>query len=152
MKKKIALIVILAILIIIQFFPASKNQSTELLSSDITKVTTVPDDVLQVLKVACYDCHSNNTVYPWYNNIQPVAWWLNRHVEEGKEELNFSKFGDYSQEKSSKKLHKIAKEIEEGEMPLSTYTFIHRNAVLNETQKQAVINWTKSAVVASVAH
>ena len=152
MKKKIALIVILAILIIIQFFPASKNQSTELLASDITKVTTVPDDVLQVLKVACYDCHSNNTVYPWYNNIQPVAWWLNRHVEEGKEHLNFSSFGAYTAEKAAKKIRGIAREVEKGDMPLTSYTLIHRNAVLNETQKQAVINWTKSAVIAGLAH
>ncbi|MBK9792448.1 MAG: heme-binding domain-containing protein [Sphingobacteriales bacterium] len=152
MKKKIALIVILAILIIIQFFPASKNQNTELLASDITKVTTVPDDVLQVLKVACYDCHSNNTVYPWYNNIQPVAWWLNRHVEEGKEHLNFSSFGAYTAEKAAKKIRGIAREVEKGDMPLTSYTLIHRNAVLNETQKQAVINWTKSAVIAGLAH
>lgn len=152
MKKKIALIVILAILIIIQFFPASKNQNTELLASDITKVTTVPDDVLQVLKVACYDCHSNNTVYPWYNNIQPVAWWLNRHVEEGKEHLNFSSFGAYTAEKAAKKMRGISREVEKGDMPLSSYTLIHRNAVLNETQKQAVINWTKSAVIAGLAH
>lgn len=152
MKKKIALIVILAILIIIQFFPASKNQNTELLASDITKVTTVPDDVLQVLKVACYDCHSNNTLYPWYNNIQPVAWWLNRHVEEGKEHLNFSSFGDYTAEKAAKKMRGISREVEKGDMPLSSYTLIHRNAVLNETQKQAVINWTKSAVIAGLAH
>lgn len=146
MKKKIALAFV-AILIVIQFFHPAKNQSTEVLATDITKVTAVPDSVLQILKVACYDCHSNNTIYPWYNNIEPVAWWLNHHVEEGKEHLNFSTFGDYTAEKAAKKMKGIAREIEKGDMPLSSYTVIHKNAILSEAQKQAVINWTKSAVL-----
>ena len=146
MKKKIALVIV-AILIIIQFFHPKKNQSTEILATDITKVTTVPDNVLQILKIACYDCHSNNTAYPWYNNIQPVAWWLNNHVNEGKERLNFSTFGDYTTEKATKKMRGIAKVIEKDEMPLTSYTLIHRNAILDETQKQLVLNWSKSAVI-----
>lgn len=144
MRRKIALSILL-ILIVIQFFQPQKNQSTELLAADITKVTNVPDDVLTILKTSCYDCHSNNTVYPWYNNLQPVAWWLNNHIKEGKERLNFSEFGNYTFDKSRKKLRGIAREIEEGEMPLSSYTLIHRNAILDDAQKKLVIDWAKSA-------
>lgn len=137
----------LLILIVIQFFQPQKNQSSELLAADITKVTNVPDDVLHILKTSCYDCHSNNTVYPWYNNLQPVAWWLNNHIKEGKERLNFSEFGNYTFDKSRKKLRGIAREIEEGEMPLTSYTVIHRNAILDEAQKKLVINWAENVVV-----
>lgn len=146
MCRKIALSMLL-ILIVIQFFQPQKNQSSELLAADITKVTNVPDDVLHILKTSCYDCHSNNTVYPWYNNLQPVAWWLNNHIKEGKERLNFSEFGNYTFDKSRKKLRGIAREIEEGEMPLTSYTVIHRNAILDEAQKKLVINWAENVVV-----
>ena len=146
MRRKIALSILL-ILIVIQFFQPPKNQSSELLAADITKVTNVPDDVLHILKTSCYDCHSNNTVYPWYNNLQPVAWWLNNHIKEGKERLNFSEFGNYTFDKSRKKLRGIAREIEEGEMPLTSYTVIHRNAILDEAQKNLVINWAENVVV-----
>lgn len=145
MKRKIFFF-ILALLIVIQFIHPPVNQSTEILSTDITKVTDIPADVEQVLKTSCYDCHSNNTVYPWYNKLQPVAWWLNRHIEEGKEHLNFSAFGDYDAAKASKKMKGIIREVEKGDMPLSSYTLIHRNAVLDEQQKTLLINWAKNAV------
>ncbi|MFN8297196.1 MAG: heme-binding domain-containing protein [Chitinophagales bacterium] len=149
MRRKIILFILL-ILIVIQFFQPKKNQSTELLAADITKVTNVPDEVLNILKTSCYDCHSNNTVYPWYNNIQPIAWWLNNHIKEGKERLNFSEFGKYNMDKSRKKLRGIIRDIEEGEMPLSSYTLIHRNAILDEAQKKLVTDWAKNAVIKTV--
>ncbi|HNM31633.1 MAG TPA: heme-binding domain-containing protein [Chitinophagales bacterium] len=144
MKRNIAIVLILN-LVALQFIHPKKNESTEILPSDITKVTAVPDDVLQVLKTACYDCHSNNTIYPWYNNIQPIAFWLQKHVNNGKEKLNFSEFGAYMPERKIKKLKEVVHEIEEGDMPLKSYTLIHRNAVLSDAQKQLVINWAKNA-------
>ena len=147
MKKKIAFYVVLAVLILIQFFHPKKNQSTEILSSDITKVTEVPEGVQIILKTACYDCHSNNTAYPWYNNIQPVAWWLNNHVEEGKQRLNFSEFGKYDVEKAKKKFKGIAKDVDEEEMPLSSYTLIHKDAQLDEIQKKLIVVWAKNNAI-----
>lgn len=146
MKRKI-LYFLLAILVVIQFIHPAKNQSSEMLVSDITKVTDVPDDVYQILKTSCYDCHSNNTIYPWYNNIQPVAWWLNNHINEGKSKLNFSSFGEYSAEKAAKKLKGIAKEVQEDEMPLSSFTLIHRDAKLDYLKKGLIIKWAKQAVI-----
>lgn len=151
MKRKIGIGLVI-ILIAIQFIHPQKNQSTEILATDITKVTTVPDDVLQVLKTACYDCHSNNTVYPWYNNIQPVGFWLQHHVNEGKEHLNFAEFGNYPADKAAKKMRGIVHEVEEGDMPLGSYTLIHKNAILTEAQKQLVINWAKNAVFTQSMH
>ncbi len=147
MKKKIALVVVVVILIIMQFISQPKNESTEILVTDITKVTDVSENVLMLLKTTCYDCHSNNTVYPWYSNIQPVAWWLNDHVKDGKKHLNFSDFGSYTTEKAKKKLAEIADLIEEDEMPLTSYTLIHRNAKLDEIQKKMIVVWAKNTAV-----
>ncbi len=125
----------------IQFFHPAKNNDATIGANHISKMYTVPANVDVILQKACYDCHSNYTKYPWYNNIQPVNWWLNDHIVEAKDELNFSEFGTYKLLRQSKKLKKSAKEIEEGEMPLSSYTLIHRDAILTPEEKQAVIGW-----------
>jgi Haem-binding domain len=143
MKKKI-LLVILVILIGIQFIRPAKNQSTEVLTSDITNVYAVPQDVSEILKKSCYDCHSNNTVYPWYFNIQPVAWWLNNHIEEGKNELNFSEFGSYRIARQYHKFDGIIEQVKKGDMPLGSYTLIHTYAKLSDAQKQTLINWCQN--------
>ena len=140
MRRKIMLSILL-VLIVIQFFHPAKNQRTELLATDITQVLNVPEDVLTILKTSCYDCHSNNTIYPWYYSIQPVAWWLNNHISEGKEHLNFSVFGSYPQKKAKHKMHEIKEVIEENEMPLTSYTIIHSNARLSAGQKKLVTDW-----------
>lgn len=87
---KTALIILLIALIIIQFIRPVKNGGEEIVSNQITAVQQVPGDVQNILKVSCYDCHSNTTIYPWYSKIQPMAWFLNDHIVEGKKELNFS--------------------------------------------------------------
>jgi hypothetical protein len=100
--------------------------------------------VQTILSKACNDCHSNNTVYPWYNTIQPVAWWLNNHIKNGKRHLNFSEFGAYRISRQYKKLNDCEEELKEGEMPLSSYTWIHKNAVLNTQEKQKLTDWCES--------
>ena len=136
--------VLLVAFIVIQFFRPGKNTASgpEAFAKDITTVHTVPADVQVILKKACNDCHSNNTEYPWYNYIQPVAWWLNNDIRDGKKELNFSEFAGYSLRRQYFKLEKINGEVKEGGMPLPAYTWIHRNAKLNETEKLAIDNWT----------
>ena len=143
MKKiiKYVLIGLLVALVIIQFIHPEKNANAAVTSQDITVLYPMPDSVHQVLVKACYDCHSNNTRYPWYNNIQPVAWWLNDHINEGKKELNFSEFGKRPLVKQAKKLKKVAKELQEGDMPLDSYTWIHKDAVLTDAEKNMIIDW-----------
>ena len=133
--------VIVISLVIIQFFRPEQNKATGISENDITTQYTVPGNVLGVLKRSCYDCHSNNTVYPWYNNIQPFAWFLADHVKEGKAELNFSEFASYKPKKAAHKLDEVISEIEEGAMPLSSYTAIHRNAKLSAEEVKLITAW-----------
>ena len=148
MKKgfKKALLLLLILVVIIQFIHPEKNISSPdaLLTNDISKVYAVPDNVNQILQTSCYDCHSNNTIYPWYSKIQPVAWWLNNHIVEGKREVNFSEFATYRIGWQYKKLDEIIKQVKEDEMPLSSYTLIHRNAILTADQKLAIAGWAAS--------
>ncbi|MDE3142723.1 MAG: heme-binding domain-containing protein [Bacteroidota bacterium] len=140
MVKKI-LVALLVVLIVIQFIHPKKNQSTEILATDISKTYAVPKDVETILAKACNDCHSNNTNYPWYNNIQPVAWWLNNHVNDGKRHLNFSDFTSMKVARQYKRLDDCMEQIKEGEMPLESYTWIHKNAILTDGEKQTLNNW-----------
>ncbi len=142
--KKIA-IALLVVLVIIQFFHPAKNQSSEVLPTDISKVYgAIPDDVNGILKKACNDCHSNYTEYPWYNNIQPVAWWLNNHVNEGKWHLNFSNFASGRIAFQYKRLQDCIDEVKEGDMPLNSYLWIHTDAKLTEEEKQKLYAWCQT--------
>lgn len=138
--KKISLVLII-ILVIIQFIQPVRNQYGQVLDTDISKTVSVPENVQTILKYSCYDCHSNTTHYPWYFNIQPMAWLMARHIKNGKEKLNFSEFGSYTKRRQESKLKSIAKQIENDVMPLTSYTLLHRNAILSTQQKDNVINW-----------
>jgi len=138
--KKI-LIGLLVVFIIIQFIQPVRNTSGQVLPTDISKTVSVPENVHQVLQRSCYDCHSNNTNYPWYNYMQPTAWILANHIKHGKRDLNFSDFGSYSMRKQQSKLKAIADQIKDGEMPLYSYTLIHKNARLTKEQKDLIVSW-----------
>ena len=129
------------VLIAIQFIPPARNNSGQLLETDISKKVFISDRVQAILKSACYDCHSNNTYYPWYSRVQPVGWFLARHINQGKAELNFSEFGSYSVRKQKSKLKSMASQIEKNEMPLSSYTFIHRAARLSPESKKTLLDY-----------
>ena len=136
------LLVLLIVFIGIQFIRPVRNESEQVLSADITKTFNVPDSVLNVLKISCYDCHSNNTNYPFYVNIEPVGWMLNNHIKNGKEKLNFSDFGAYSRRRQISKLRSIISQIQDDKMPLSSYTTIHKDAVLTTEDKTLIIDWS----------
>jgi hypothetical protein len=144
MKK--VLLFLLAAFVIIQFFRPAKNTASgpEAYAKDITKAHAVPADVQLILQKACNDCHSNNTNYPWYSQVQPVAWWLNDHIHEGKKELNFSEFAGYSLRRQYKKLDEVEEQVKEGEMPLESYTLIHKEAKLTDAEKQSLFNWVNA--------
>lgn len=143
MLRKI-LIGLLVALVIIQFIRPERNVVSAMSANDISTKYTVPDDVNKVLQKACNDCHSNNTVYPWYSNIQPVGWWLQNHVNEGKEELNFSEFATYKNKKAAHKLEEVVELVEEGEMPLESYTIVHKEAKLTNEEKATLVAWAKA--------
>jgi hypothetical protein len=144
LAKKI-LIVLVIILVAIQFIRPARSNNNQVSGTDISKVAVFPDSVRVLIKNACYDCHSDNTVYPWYSNIQPVGWLLAGHIKEGRDNLNFSEFGEYSKRKQLDKLDAIATVIGDGIMPLPSYKMMHKNARLSTDEKNLLINWTKQA-------
>lgn len=148
MKKffKVFLLILLIVLVVIQFIKPEKNKGEEIASQQITAINPVPENVQQILKTSCYDCHSNTTKYPWYSNVQPVAWFLNDHIIEGKRELNFSTFATSPAARRYKKFKEIKEQVEKGEMPLQSYTLIHRDAVLSDSQKAAVVTWANNSI------
>lgn len=141
--KKI-LLGLLVVLILIQFFRPARNTDNGIMSADISRVVNIPFNIQQRLKTSCYDCHSNHTNYPWYSNIQPVGWWLTHHIKEGKAELNFNEFSFYSKRRQLSKLKAIGESINDGSMPLSSYTLIHRNANLSAEDKKMIVDWTET--------
>ena len=142
MRKKI-LLTLLAIFVIIQFIRPSRNISATVSEHDITKVYNVPADVQQILKISCNDCHTNNTDYPWYTNVQPVGWWMQWHVNEGKEHLDFSSFGSYTPKRQHHKLEEVVEQVKGDHMPLNSYLWIHKDARLTEAQKTLLMNWAE---------
>ncbi len=139
-KKKIIL-GLAVILIVMQFFQPARNQSDKVPATHIERMFAVPQNVKAILVQSCYDCHSNNTRYPWYSRIQPGAWYMAEHIKNGKEELNFSDFGEYSARRQRNKFRAMAGQVKDGEMPLSSYTLIHRNAVLSNDDRQVLLEW-----------
>lgn len=144
MFKKILIVLGIALLII-QFFRPEKNDSNENTHA-LSKKYDVPDDVDYILKVSCNDCHSNLTKYPWYSKVQPVAWWLNDHIEHGKGHLNFSEFTNRPIAVQNHKFEEIIEMVEKHEMPLPSYTNfgLHEEADLSDEQRQLVMDWAKS--------
>ena len=129
------------IFVAIQFIRSERNINEQPSPTDIAKAFTVPDSVKVILKNACYDCHSNNTVYPWYSHVQPIGWFLTKHITQGKDELNFSEFGSYSTRKQLSKLEEIEDVINDDIMPLPSYKLMHKDAQFTNDEKALIINW-----------
>jgi hypothetical protein len=143
MKKKILLAVV-AVLIVIQFIRPAKNISDDR-TQDISTKYHVPLQVNSILQSACNDCHSNKTVYPWYAEIQPLGWWLNDHVTEGKRELNLSTFTQLPIAVQNHKLEEVIEMVKEREMPLASYTYLglHAEANLTDEQRELIVRWAE---------
>ena len=145
MKKilKIVAMIVLVAFVGIQFIPTERNQSDFVPKTDFLLANNTPETISNLLMESCYDCHSNNTKYPWYNRIQPIAWFLEDHIIEGKKELNFSEWAAYSDRRKNSKLNSIISQIEDDEMPLYSYTLIHRDAVYSDSEKEMVIEYMR---------
>lgn len=138
-------IVALLVLVVIQFIPSTNNNGIAEGPNDITHVVTVPDSVMTVLKTSCYDCHSNHTDYMWYSHIQPIGFWIENHVNEGKRHLNFSEYLTFKTKRKKHKLEEVAEQVETHEMPLWTYELMHKNAALNDAQLAMLKEWATQA-------
>ncbi len=146
MKKTTRRIIYILILgfIILQFFQPEKNLGERDVPEDLFNTVSVDKDVRDILETSCYDCHSNFTNYPWYSNISPVSIFLNKHIVNGKKELNFSEWGNYSDRDKISRLVDIYEAIESGEMPLQSYLIIHKDAELNDEDVDKVLTWTET--------
>ncbi len=143
MKKKIVF-GLLALLVVSQFFRIDKSNPESDPNHSIFVVEQVPQEVESIIKTSCFDCHSNQVSYPWYTNVAPVSWWVKGHINEAREELNFSEWGTYTKKRKLHKLEEIEEEVGEGEMPLPSYLIVHGDAKLNKQQQEKLINWTKT--------
>ena len=140
MMKKIG-VGIAVVLIVIQFFRIDKTNPVADPSQDMVAMLKPSDEVGGIIKSACYDCHSHETVYPWYANVAPVSWYVKHHVDEGREHLNFSEWATYAPKKAAHKLEECVEEVKEGEMPLNTYTWLHGHAKLDAQQSEKLVAW-----------
>jgi hypothetical protein len=146
MKKiiKIILIVAVAALVIIQVFRPDKTSSSDVTADDITKKMQVPENVQQILKRSCYDCHSNQTTWPWYSNVAPMSWLVAKDVRNGRGKMNFSEWGKIPSAKQEARLEAICEEIKEDEMPLKNYLLLHGDAKLSQLDKDILCKWVES--------
>ena len=138
---KIIALVLFVSFVGIQFVPTVLNQSDIVPKTDFLLVNNPPKKIRTLLQQSCYDCHSNNTDYPWYDEIQPIAWFLEYHVTDGKEELNFNKWDAFSNRRKNSKLKSIISQVEDDAMPLSSYTIFHGDAKFSKIEKNEVIQW-----------
>ncbi len=143
-KLQLACAILLAGLIALQFVKPARNESADRSPNDITVKQPVPADVAALLQRACYDCHSNNTHYPWYAAVQPVGWWLTWHVNDGKRHLDFSEFGTYPAKRVRSKLGEIADEVSTRGMPLKSYTWMHPEARLTPAEIKLISDWAEN--------
>lgn len=138
---KISLLILLSVFIVIQFYGIDKSVPEYDESGDFLSIYNPPAEVETIFRTACYDCHSYDTVYPWYSNIQPAGWWLEDHIEEGRDEMNLSLWEDYSDEDADHLLEEMVEMVEEEEMPLPSYTWVHGDARLTDEQREELTNW-----------
>jgi len=134
-------VLVVAIVLVIQVIPVERNVSTVPPGQSFEKTEKVPGNVAAILKVSCYDCHSNNSRYPWYSELQPGAYFMAQHIKEGKEELNFDEFNDYSKRRKKAKIKSIISQIEKDEMPLKSYRMMHGNARLSADKKKELLDF-----------
>ena len=144
LTKKNLVIGVILLIVLMHVFQIDKENPPVDPSIYLITVMEPPLEVANILKASCYDCHSHETEYPWYTNIAPFSWWIGHHIEEGREHLNFSEWANYEEKKALHKLEEMYEEVEEGEMPLESYLWIHSEAKLSKRQSAALINWVKS--------
>lgn len=151
-NKKNILIIIVLLFLLMQSFRIDKRVLPVNPATDFISVTAADTGIADILKTACYDCHSNQPEYPWYTNIAPVSWWIKHHINEGSHHLNFSEWSAYSEKRKNHKLEECVEMIEENKMPMSSYTMMHPEAKLTDTQKLHLVEFFKGLRNSSNQH
>ena len=136
--KYFALMMVLLVLVAIQFIPVEQTNPR------VVGEIEVPSDVADVLRTSCYDCHSNETIWPVYAKVAPFSWLMSRDVRIGREELNFSEWSEASDRRKDIKLEQIEDEVTEGKMPLWFYLPLHPDARLSDEEKALIVEWSRA--------
>lgn len=148
LKNKIS-VVLISLFMVSQFLSPKKNQSGLYAVNQFFLDTNTPKEVQILLKEACFDCHSDQTDYPWYNSITPINYWLNSHIKGGKKHFDVSKWFSYSDNRKVHKLEELVEEVKERKMPLKSYTWTHKSAVLDQNQINSLVNWANREILAN---
>lgn len=147
-KQKLTLknisLVLLFIFVVLQFFRIEKSNPSSDPAQDLITISQPDEETARLLKITCYDCHSNKVIYPWYTNIAPFSWWIKQHVNEGRDEFNMSEWGSFSEKRKNKKIKESVEMLEEEKMPLASYTWLHGEAKLSEAQKEKLCEFFKT--------
>ncbi|MEQ9100889.1 MAG: heme-binding domain-containing protein [Imperialibacter sp.] len=128
----------------LQFFRGTPPEVTAENPDDLLATSQISSEVSSLFRTACYDCHSNETRYPWYSYITPVSWFVFDHISHGREEVNFSEWASLRKSKKVRILKDLAEEVGEGKMPLESYTIMHGDAQLTKEQRDLLVNWAES--------
>jgi hypothetical protein len=145
MARKVALTVVV-LLVLAQLVPVSRT------NPPVTGAIDAPPDVQALLRRACADCHTHETVWPWYASVAPVSWLVAHDVEEGREHLNLSAWADLEPRKQRKAYEEIVEMIEEEEMPLWYYVPLHPEARLTAAERTRLIEWANDMALAPGRH
>lgn len=143
--KKILVIVLVAF-VMIQFFPIDKTNPPVDKGMDFIGIKNIKPEIASTIRTSCYDCHSNETKYPWYSSIAPTSWWLKNHIDEGRSHLNFSIFATYEPKRQIHKMEECVEMLEKHEMPLESYYLGHQDAKLTDAQRQELIKYFKTEI------
>lgn len=139
MSKRNKVLLVLGVLLVgIQLVPIPRE------NPPVTAAISVPQEVQAVFDNSCNDCHSNLTEWPWYSRVAPVSWLVYRDVKKGRDELNFSEWGDYSDRRRNRKLEEIEEKVSDKEMPLRIYVRLHPDAALSISAAETLIDWSRS--------
>ncbi|MAY84342.1 MAG: hypothetical protein CMP59_09450 [Flavobacteriales bacterium] len=146
MKKwlKLSLWIVLIVLVGIQFVPVQRNEIEPVTNADFIEHYESPVVIGNIIRASCYDCHSNQTKYPWYSNVQPIGFLLQNHISEGKSVLNLSEYGLLSNRMKRAKLKSILSQIDDDKMPIPSYPLLHSEAKLDSPKKTLLVNYFDS--------
>lgn len=148
---KYSIYLIVAFLVVAQFFRIDKSEPESAPADDFILVSNPPEEIATIIKTACYDCHSHQSKYPWYSNVAPLSWWIKDHINEGRGHLNFSTWNTYPERRKDHKLEEFSEMVETGEMPLKSYLWVHGEARLSDEQREKLSAWAKEFRATSAA-
>ena len=142
-ELRIILLVLLGVFVIIQIIPANRPQNENPGDYDFFEANNVPDNIEQLIRSSCFDCHSQEVKYPWYSYVAPVSWIVSRDVRMGRTHLDFSKWNKLEKRDRIKMASEIGEEVEEGTMPMAIYILMHAEADLSQEQRESILVWSE---------